>query len=269
MKNARPSPDPRSSIWAWIAYELRFCRVQRGLSGQDLAKILNCGRSSISRLETGESQLDDKQAALLDKIWSTGGRFSLLLWYARLGHTPDWLNQYIGLEDRASMIKIWQMNFVPGLLQTPEYARTTFMAGDVKDVEAALEARMTRQEILNREDPPLLWVLLFEGLLDIPVGGPEIMRAQLAHLLEMSERRNVSIRVVPKTAPAHPGLDGAFMLLSVDNTEVAYVEAPEGGRLVVSAEDVRSFVIRYDRTGQEALPAGPSQDLIRKTMEAM
>ncbi|GAA2106677.1 DUF5753 domain-containing protein [Actinomadura alba] len=119
------------------------------------------------------------------------------------------------------------------------------------------------------DDPPQLFVLLFEGLLEIPVGGPEVMRAQLKRLLEASESPNIVIRVVPKAAGAHPGLDGAFMVLSVDTGDVGYVEAPGGGRLVPSAPEMRSFLLRYERIGQEALPVNLSRDLIRRAVEAM
>jgi transcriptional regulator with XRE-family HTH domain len=267
----RASPDPKSSMWALIAYYLRFCRQQRKLTGELMGEVMGCSKSTVSRLETGELRMDPTHARAIDRHWNTGGLFSLLVWYATLGHDPDWFKQYLDLENRASVIKIWEVNLVPGLLQTADYARAGLRSGGVKDLEAALEGRLFRQTILDRPEPPVLWVLLAESLLDLPCGGPKAMKAQLAHLLSLSERPNIGMRVVPKAAGHHPGLDGAFMILTMTDPygDVAYVEAPGGGRLVPNVAEVASYALRYDRIGHQALPGGPSRDLINRIMEAM
>ena len=264
-----PSPDPKASMWNWIAYDLRFQRMKRGLSGQDLAKILNVARSSVSRLENNVAKIDDAQALKLDKLWNTGGHFTLMLWYARLGHDPDWFKQHVDIEARSSVIRIWENAWVPGLLQTEDYARATLVAGGVRDLEGLLAARMARQEILSREDPPILWVLLWEPVLEIPVGGKATMRAQLAHLLQLSESTDIAIRIVPTAAGAHPGLDGAFKIMTTETGDYAYAGSPGGGRLVPAAAEVRSYVVRYDRIGQQAMPENLSRDRIVRAMEAM
>jgi transcriptional regulator with XRE-family HTH domain len=256
-------------MWNWIAYELRFQRMKRGLSGQDLAKILNVARSSVSRLENNLAKIDDGQALKLDKLWNTGGHFTLMLWYARLGHDPDWFREHVNIESRSSVIRIWENAWIPGLLQTEDYARATLVAGGVRDLEGTLAARMARQEILHTEDPPVLWVLLWEPVLQVPVGSKAVMRAQLAHLLTVSESTDIAIRIVPTSAGAHPGLDGAFKIMTTETGDVAYADSPGGGRLVPSAAEVRSYSLRYDRVGQQAMPKCPSRDRIAQAMEAM
>ncbi|GLZ07899.1 transcriptional regulator [Actinomadura sp. NBRC 104412] len=267
----RPTPDPKSSMWGLIAYYLRFCRLQRKLTGDLLGEIMGCSKSTVSRLETGELNLDEAQAAALDNTWDTGGLFGFLVWYATLGHDPNWFRQYVDLEVRSSVIKTWQVDLVPGLLQTPDYARAGLISGNVKDLEGALERRLTRQAILDWEDPPMLWFLLSQTLLELPFGGVDVMKAQLAHIIEQSHRPNVGVRVVPKSAGAHPGLDGAFMLLTLTkpHREVAYVEAQGGGRLAATTSEVAFYALRYDQIGHHALPEGQSRDLIKQTMEAM
>ncbi|MFD0856692.1 helix-turn-helix domain-containing protein [Actinomadura adrarensis] len=267
----RPSPDPKTSMWALIAYYLRFCRLQRKLTGDLLGEIIGCSKSTVSRLETGALKLDETQARALDRAWDTGGIFTFLVWYATLGHDPNWLRQYLDLERRASIIKTWQVDLVPGLLQTPDYARAGLVSGGVKDLEGTLEKRLTRQAILDWEDAPMLWFLLSQTLLELPCGGRPVMKAQLAHILELSHRSNVSVRVVPKSVGHHPGLDGAFMLLTLaePHMEVAYVEAPGGGRLASATADVASYALRYDQIGHHALPEGLSRDLIKEIMEDM
>ncbi|GAA4624424.1 helix-turn-helix transcriptional regulator [Actinoallomurus vinaceus] len=265
----RESPDPKSSMWALIAYYLRYCRQQRKLTGELMGEVFGGSKSTVSRLETGEMRLDETRAKAIDRKWHTGGIFSLLVWYATLGHDPDWFKQYLDLEVRASVIKIWQVNLIPGLLQTPDYARAGLEVGGVRDVNAELEGRLARQAILDREDAPVLWVLLSEGLLELPCGGAAVMKAQLAHILDLSERPNIGLRVVPKSIGFHPGLDGSFMILRLADPfgEVAYVEAPGGGRLVPNIDEVASFALRYERIGQHALPEGPSRDLVKRIME--
>ncbi|MEV4671616.1 DUF5753 domain-containing protein [Actinomadura sp. NPDC049382] len=258
-------------MWALIAYYLRFCRLQRKLTGDLMGEILNCSKSTVSRLETGALKLDEKQATTLDQAWDTGGIFGFLVWYATLGHDPDWFRQYVDLECRASVIKTWQVDLVPGLLQTPDYARAGLATGNLPDVEAALAQRLSRQAILDKPEAPTFWFLLSQSLLELPCGGVETMKAQLAHILDLSHRPNIGVRVVPKSVGHHPGLDGAFMLLTLPepHMEVAYVEAPGGGRLASSAAEVASYALRYDQIGQHALPKGLSRDLIKQIMEAM
>jgi transcriptional regulator with XRE-family HTH domain len=265
----RPSPDPKSSMWAWMAHDLRFYREQRGQSGHDVAKIINCARSSLSRLETGQAKLDDKMAAALDKEWHTGGHFGYQLWYARLGHNPNWLQEHLDIEAKAKVIKTYEALVVPGLLQTPEYARALFAADGVSDVEKYVEQRMARQAILTREPPPQLWVLLSENALDWPMGGAEVMRNQLARLLEASEQPNIGIRVLPRSAGAHAGTNGSFKILSTESGDVVYSDSSGGGRLVPAADEVREYGLRYDRIGQHALPDVQSRDKIRQAMEAL
>jgi transcriptional regulator with XRE-family HTH domain len=265
----KPSPDPKSSMWAWLAHDLRFYRARRGLSGDAVAKLLTCARSSISRLENGEARPTEHQMAVLDERWDTGGHFGRLLWYARLGHDPNWFKQHVDIESEAKVIKVYEALVVPGLLQLPEYAHALIAEGGASNVDQRVGERLARQAILTREPPPVLWVLLTENVLDWPVGGPEVMRKQLAYLMEASERPNTGIRVVPRSAGAHYGMNGSFKVMTGASGDVAYTESPGGGRLVPSATEVQTYVIRYDRIGQKALPEDQSRELIRRVMEAM
>jgi hypothetical protein len=256
-------------MWAWMAYALRWNRIERGETGDLLAKTLNCARSSISRLESGEAKLTDKQAEKIDKMWRTGGFFAIALWYARLGHDPNWLKSLAEFERRATVIYNYDGQLIPALLQTPDYARALLSAGRSKNIEADLDKRMARQVVLDRQDPPDLSVLLSESVLDIPVGGPQVMRAQLAHLLEMTDRFNITVRVIPREAGAHEGLDGPFKVFTVREGDVGFVEAPTGGRLVPQRDEAYELRARFERIGHVALPVHSSRRLIESRMEAM
>jgi hypothetical protein len=130
------------------------------------------------------------------------GRFGRTLWYARLGHDPNWFKQHLDIEAEASVIKVFEALVIPGLLQLPEYTRELVVAGRPPNVEELVEERMGRQAILTRDPPPVLLVLLTENVLDWPIGDADLMRSQLAYLLELSERPNIGIRVVPRSAKA-------------------------------------------------------------------
>ncbi|MGH3391588.1 MAG: helix-turn-helix domain-containing protein [Actinomadura sp.] len=258
-------------MWDFVAVYLRSLRLQKGLSGEALGRILKVSKAKVSRIEVGKERLDWKQAMTLDKAWDTCGLFTLLVWYASIGHDPQWFAQYVQLERRAGMMRIYAANVIPGLFQTKEYARALLLSGIEPDPEKLVMERMQHQDLLARQPTPHLTVILSQNALEWPIGSPEIMQAQLARLLDAAESQNVVVRVVPRSwhAGAHPGLDGSFQILSGDDFgEVAFTEAPGTGRLVSSPPDVRSYGIRYERISAKALIEGPSVDLIRQVMEA-
>jgi transcriptional regulator with XRE-family HTH domain len=262
--NINESPDPRSSLWALMAYMLRFYRTQHGQSGAELAETLNCARSSISRLENGEAKLTPRQAAKADEAWHTGGLFGVLLYYARVGHDPNWFKSFIDPLLRASVIKTYAGQLIPGMLQTPDYARALFTTGRVKNIEAAVKARMALQEPLRRKDPPEMWFLLAETAMLCHVGGKEVMHDQLGRLLELSQLPNVILRVVPNSAGSNLGLDGPFTVVTVKEGTLGFVEASNGGRLISEISEAAELDERFDRIGAQAEPVDSSRRLIRE-----
>jgi DNA-binding XRE family transcriptional regulator len=256
-------------MWAWLAHDLRFYRERAKLSGTEMGKIIGCVRSTVSRLESGELKIDEKQATNIDKRWNTGGHFLRLLKYAKRGHDPDWFREHIHFEAKATALKLCGHSLVPGLLQTEDYARAIYTIGGSKDVEADVAARMARKDTLNRPDPPLVWVLLDEDALHRPVGGPQVMRDQLTQFLELSSLPNIMVRVVPGSVGYHVGLDGAFKIMTVDGTDIVFTEAGGGGRLVMDAAEVREFGIAFDRVGSDALSRTSTRSLIEQARESL
>lgn len=267
--NINESPDPRLNLWAAIAYYLRFLRLQHGQSGDHVAGLLRRSRSSISRLEGGQSHLRQTEADILDREWNTGGLLGFLLFYARLGHDPNWLKNYLDFEQRATVLRMYDGQRIPALLQTPEYARALLVAGRSRNPDKAVEDRMSRKDILHRAAPAELWVLLAETVLAPLVGKADVMRAQLAHLLECSELPNVILRIVPNRAGANEGLDGPFKVITVKEGDIGFIEAPIGGRLELDAAKVAELRSRFDRIGAMALPVDSSQALIQRVMESL
>ncbi|MCP9954140.1 helix-turn-helix domain-containing protein [Actinomadura madurae] len=262
------SPDPKTGLWAFTAYYLRFCRTQRGLSGEAVGRLINASKATVSRIENGVDRLDGSRAALLDKAWETGGLFTLLVWYASIGHDPQWLAEYKTFEQRSRLIRIFEPLLISGLFQTEEYARALFTGGGMPDPEPFVIERMKRKDVLDRA---FVKAVIGETALRWPVGSPQIMRDQLAHVLEVAERPNVVLHVVPQTfeTGAYPGLDGALKLLKGDEFgEVAYTESIGGGRLVSSPIEVAEYAILFARISAKALPEHRSKELVEQAMEA-
>jgi hypothetical protein len=261
--------DPDHNPWHWLASDLRIWRLERNLSQAQLGEILDVDDSTISNYESATSKLPMEKAEILDLLWRARGHFARLRRYAESNHNPDWFNQFTAYEGRATVVSPYSALVIPGLLQTTDYMRALIEGGqNIEDVDATIEERTARQEILQRPDPPSMWVLIKESVLWDCIGTPEIMRAQLAHLIGMGQRRDIVIRVVPRSVGAHPGIDGSFMLLEVDGAEVAWSEAVGGGRLVTDPAKVREYRLRYDRIGADALSRDSTRSLIAKVMEA-
>ncbi|MEO3825198.1 helix-turn-helix transcriptional regulator [Actinomadura sp. B10D3] len=260
--------DPASSLYAWLAYDLRFYRQKRGLTGVQVGKIINCVRSHVANLEAGRACIDMGQAKALDEAWETGGHFERLLGFARSLHSPDWFRQSVEYEMKAGILRIYQGQVIPVPLQTEDYARAGLSMARVDDVEKALMGRMARQElIIGREEHPLMMVLLDQDALDRPVGSPEVMKAQLKRLLELGERANLSVRVIARSAGWHIGLNGPFQIMSLERRDVAYAGAFHGGRLVQDAAEVRAMAVDFELIGTKASSEAESRALIGKLME--
>src|SRR5688500_7490671 len=152
---ARESLDPDRSLWHVLAVELRRRREFRKISGSRLGAVLGCDRSTVSRYESGLLRIPERHARILDREWDTGGLFGSLVHHAKIRNVEDWFVGLTEYEARASRIRMWEMALVPGLLQTPEYARAALSVGLVDDLEAAIETRLARQAaVFDRPKPP-------------------------------------------------------------------------------------------------------------------
>lgn len=268
MANTRDPLDPKISMWHFLAYALRFEREKHGHSLTQCGQIINAARSTVSNMEAGRLKLHDDQARALDKKYNTPRLFEMLIWFARTAHEPNWFRQYTQYESQATVIRIYQGQVIPVPFQTESYARAFVEAGGAVDIEAAVSARMARQKtLLGGPSSPLLLVLLDEGVLYRPVGGADVMKAQLERLLEFGERPDVITRVIPTSAGAYIGLDGPFQIMSLETRDIAYIGAFRGGRLVEVPSEVRQLSMDFERIGAKALHEDASRALIRKVME--
>lgn len=268
MPIVREPLDPKLSLWHFLAYELRYERERHGLSLAQMGKIINAARSTVSNIEAGRRKIDDRQAKTIDRVWDTGRLFELLHWYAQTSHGPDQGRTYTRYEATAGTIKIYHGKAIPGPLQTDDYTRALLREGDAADIEAGPAERINRgRAVLDRPDPPFIWVLIDESVLACPVGGPRVMREQLRYLRELTDLPNVIIRIVPTSAGAHQGFDGPIRIISLETRDVAYAGAQNGGRLIEETSEVKELAVRFDRIGAKAMSEDESRVLIQWYME--
>jgi hypothetical protein len=268
MPTVRPPLDPKTSMWHFLAYYLRILREREGLSLTQWGNIIGAARSTVSNQEAGRQRIHEDQAKIIDVRFGTGRLIELLLWFARMAHSPDWFRQFSRYEEEARSIKTYHGQAIPLALQTDEYTWCYVQAGTHKDPQAEQSERLRRKNtILERKDPAFIWALIDEGVLIPLVGGSDGMRAQLVHLRKMADLPHVVVRIVPSTAGAHLGGDGPFQVISLEGRDVAYAGAQAGGRLIEDPSEVRDFSFMFDRIGAKALSEDASRTLIDQYLE--
>jgi hypothetical protein len=265
---AADSLRPEDSLWHLISVYLRKERHRRKLSQSDVAAIIQADKQRVANTEAGRLNLTQAQAELLDEAWGT--MFVSLRRYAvLLGRDQEWAKQLVDFETGALIMKLYFGRYIPVPFQTEDYARAIITSCRVLNVEAAMRKRMARQKLLCEQLPTLsLWLLVDEAALRPHGITPAVMREQLAHLLDFSER--ASVRVVPETAAVHIGFDGDFHLITTaTGAQVAYVWAQLQGRLVHEVAEVRNLALHFDRIGARALTEEDSRELIKNVMERL
>ncbi|WP_229398842.1 DUF5753 domain-containing protein [Micromonospora okii] len=245
-----------------LGRELRKLRDAKGLTGEDAAKLVRCSSSRISRIESGE--IKPRAGDVMELLVAYGMRIdeepaTSLLEQARDLREEGWWQRlggryatYIAYEEEAAEMKNFEPMLVPGLLQTEQYAREVNMIGresDKETINQRVAARMTRQEVLRREPAPLrLHAILSEAAVRTEVGGPDVLREQLDHLVTMSRLPNVTIQVLRFEAGAHLADSSGFVLLAFeqDDPPLGYVETLAGELFLESARDLVRLNDAYD-----------------------
>ncbi|MFE0737941.1 Scr1 family TA system antitoxin-like transcriptional regulator [Streptomyces sp. NPDC058855] len=260
--------DPSASPLDYYGSELRRLREEAGLNQPQLGKILYCTGSLIGQIETAKKVPTRRFSEQLDAALMTGGLFSRLVGLVLRCQLPTWFQPYAEMEAKAAYLSSFQAQLVYGLLQTEAYARAVLGVRTEGDLDAKVAARMERQRILERDTPPLLWVVLSEAVLRQEIGGREVMRAQLAHLLRMQEKEWVKIQILPFTAGAHAGLPGSFNLLRFeDDPDLVYTEDFVQGHMTANPAAFREGSLRYDHLQAASLSVEGSAELIARVME--
>jgi transcriptional regulator with XRE-family HTH domain len=270
-----------------LIVELKRLREERGLSREQVADRIGTSETSIFRYEKGETRPQPAVvAAMLDVYGATAAERDELLEMARDARKRGWwhrhrqslkpgFDSYIGLEAAASIVRTYEAQTVPGLLQTEAYARANIIATSLNmvpaEIEERLSVRLSRQDLITRStDRVQLVAVLDEAVLRRQVGGPEAMREQIRHLIDMAALPNVVIHVLPFAAGAHPGMEGPFCLLSFpepDDTDLVYLEQATSGLVPEEPEEVRRYTLMFGTLLGNALSAGESVAFMKKITE--
>ncbi|WBB97586.1 MULTISPECIES: helix-turn-helix transcriptional regulator [unclassified Solwaraspora] len=245
---------------------IRKERTARGLSQEQLGALVGVSGSSIGSYEAGRLIPVPAIAKALDGVFETGDRIQRLAAHARGQSIAPFLRSWAENEAQASILRYFELSVVPGLLQTEAYARQLLTdVGPVDDVETALANRLARQEIITRADNPAHFVAVLDrSVLHRQVGSPDVMVEQLTALAAACDRPNVRVHVVPATAGAYAGLNGPFVLGTVHDRRVGYLDTHFGGEPIDDPQRVRRLEQVWEDVRSHALPIAESREMIEK-----
>lgn len=262
---------------AWFADELRAHRSAHGWTQADVAAKISYSESLIAQVETCRKAPTAELARALDRVFATPGftedasampgTFGRLVVRLRTMPFPASFRSFAPHEADATALYIFEHSFIPGLLQTEAYARAVLEAypDATEDVVGErLAGRLSRQVILERDDPPppVVCALVDQSALNREIGGPAVMREQLVHLVTMSRRPNITVQVIPNIG-THPGLLGAFTVADLGGSPgIVNIEDITEGRVTEDAATVSMVALRFHCLRGDALSRGASRDLI-------
>ncbi|MBL1095994.1 helix-turn-helix domain-containing protein [Streptomyces coffeae] len=264
-----------------LAIELRKLREEHQLTCNQVGKALDWSGSKVNRLETGQGRVQPSDVDALCRFYGTSDELRELLkdlakqskmrgwWHAYGNAVPDWFSVYVGLEQAASGLRTYECEFVPGLLQTADYARELHLAtppSDADEVERLISVRLERQELLTSTTPPDLWAIVHESVLRHVIGSPKVMRGQFELLLKMGELKNITIQVLPFDAGSYPAA-GAFTILEFPeqgDPDVVYRDGLTDAVYLERPEDIARYTKAFDNLRALSLSPQRSADLIRQ-----
>ncbi|MDT3399965.1 helix-turn-helix transcriptional regulator [Streptomyces sp. B1866] len=265
-----------------LGKRLQVLRERAGLSFEQAGRALDVTHATIRRMEKAEVGL---KIPYVEKLLTTYGvtdpeeleGFLALAreankpgWWHRFRDVlPEWFNTFVSLEGAANLIRAYEPHYVPGLLQTEDYARAVLRAGlphaAQSEIDRLVDLRMERQALLRRPDPPMLWVVMDETVLRRPIGGSGIMRTQVVALTEATDMPNVRLQIMPFEAGPHPAMYGPFHIFRFPIPElpdIAYTETLVSGSYFDERDDVAAFLEALDRMCAQAAPAQSTQAML-------
>ncbi|NYT92561.1 helix-turn-helix transcriptional regulator [Salinispora sp. H7-4] len=269
-----------------LGAQLRRLRESCGVTREGAGWEIRASESKISRMELGRVGFKERDVADLLTLYGITDpteRDALLRlardanspgWWHRYGDVlPSWFQAYLGLEAAATRIRTYELQFVPGLLQTQEYARAVVLLGHSRAASAEIDRRVTlrmrRQQVLHGADPPQLWAVVDEAALRRPIGGVAVMRQQVSALIEATRLPNVRLQVVPFAAGGHAAAGGAFTILRFRDQElpdVVYIEQLTSALYLDKREDLEFYALAMERLCVEAEPPERTPELLDRIL---
>jgi transcriptional regulator with XRE-family HTH domain len=272
-----------------LGAQLRRLRESKRISLEEAGHVIRASHSKMSRLELGRVGFKDRDIVdLLTLYGVTDAKEREALralarkanaqdwWHDYSDVLPSWFEAYIGLEEAATRIRSYEIQFVPGLLQTEDYARAVTLLGHgnapAEEVERRVSLRMARKPLLKGPQAPHLWVVIDEAVLRRPIGGLKVMRAQLEYLIECAAMPSVTLQVIPFQAGGHSAAGGPFSILrfaEADLPDIVYLEQLTSAIYLDKRETVDHYMAVMERLCLDAFPAEHSTDAISTIAEQL
>jgi Domain of unknown function (DUF5753)/Helix-turn-helix domain len=278
---ARAGP---TAVRMLLGAQLRRFREAVDVSPEQAGYSIRASRSKISRMEHGRVSFKTRDIADLLTLYgitdeqvragvlSLAARANSQGWWAQYGDIlPDWFEVYLGLEAAASLIRTFEIQFVHGLFQTEGYARAVTRLGHsaapAGEIDRRVHLRIQRQDLLHGAEPPRVWSVMDEAVLRRPVGGRDVMRAQVRHLLEVSRLPHVTLQVVPFEQGGHAGAGGSFTVLRFgmlrDLPDVVYIEQLNSALYLDKPAEVDHYMEVMNRLSAEAMKPDATERFMR------
>ncbi|RZF01890.1 helix-turn-helix transcriptional regulator [Streptomyces sp. SCA2-2] len=255
----RKKCSKRVTSWEVLGAQLAEFRRVAGLTQGQLAELVKVGEETLSSVEQGRRRLQTDLAERLDTILETKRALTTaVLTIPPHERYPLFAQDFIDHEQTALTILSYESHVIPGLLQTPEYARTVFSNAyppfTTHELEAAVQARVDRKQILSRETPPMMSFLIEESVLHRHLGDPEAMTEQILHLRDCADLPSLSLQIMPTDTDAHAGLAGPLVLLETpEHDHLAYIEGHHKGFIVEDLDEVSMYQQKYGMLRAQAL----------------
>ncbi|WP_157563305.1 helix-turn-helix domain-containing protein [Micromonospora chokoriensis] len=270
-----------------LGAQLRRLRESSGVTREGAGWEIRSSESKISRMELGRVGFKERDVADLLTLYGVTEeheREALLKlardanspgWWHRYGDVlPSWFQSYLGLEAAAALIRSYEVQFVPGLLQTREYARAVVLLGHGAagpgEIDRRVALRMQRQQLLQRENPPQLWAVVDEAALRRPIGGAEVMRGQLTALIEATKSPHIRLQVIPFAAGGHAAAGGAFTILRFGDQElpdIVYIEQLTSAIYLDKRDDLDYYAVAMERLCVEAEPPERTSEILGRLLD--
>ncbi|MEV0236239.1 helix-turn-helix transcriptional regulator [Nonomuraea sp. NPDC050786] len=266
MTQNQPGSGP-TALRILLGSQLRKLREAKNVTREEAGHLIRGSESKISRMELGRVGFKERDVADLLTLYGVvdkEARAAVLDlvatanepgWWHRFNDVlPTWFQAYVGLEEAAARIRTYEVQFVPGLLQTKEYARAVVTAGSAgigaEEISRRVDLRLERQRMFERPDGPVFWAVIDEAALRRPIGGVEVMRAQIEHLIELMRQPKITIQIMPFSFGGHSAEGGAFSILRFpdpDLPDVVYVEQLASALYLDKREDVDRYTEVMER----------------------
>ncbi|SDT75058.1 helix-turn-helix domain-containing protein [Actinoplanes derwentensis] len=269
-----------------LGSQLRKLRESKGITREAAGYEIRASGSKISRIELGRVSFKERDVTDLLTMYgvSDSAERDALIGLARQANSPgwwqhfgdvlpNWFQAYLGLEAAASLIRTYEIQFVPGLLQTPDYARAVVMLGHAgassDEITRRVDVRLQRQQILTRAGGPQLWAVIDEAVLRRPIGGVDVMRAQIEALIEASKLPSVRLQIIPFQTGGHAAAGGPFAILRFPEPElpdVVYVEQLTSAIYLDKREDVDHYAMAMERVCIDAEAPNDTHEILGKLL---